>query len=83
MKPLQSNRPLTHTSMKQSEGRGQVKEDRQKQDVSKYSVHLSFTNGNQCTLHVQVHSHYQLIVKLSSCVIDCMIAQQCFDGEGG
>ncbi len=64
MKPLQSNRPLTHTSMKQSEGRGQVKEDRQKQDVSKHSIHLfkyMFTNSNQCTLHVQVHSHYQLI----------------------
>ncbi len=62
-----------------------MKEDRQKQDVSKYNVYLFkfiFTNSNQCTLHdiVQVHSHYQLIANY---LCDCMIAQQCFDGEGG
>ncbi len=38
MKPLQSNRPLTHTSMKQSEGEGT--NDRSKTDENVGHVHV-------------------------------------------
>ena len=37
--PLQSNRPLTHTSMKQSEGEGTNEGRQTKNDICKYSVY--------------------------------------------
>ena len=48
MKPLQSNRPLTHTSMKQSEGEGPS-------EHTKYHGDINVTYASRIQVHVFVN----------------------------